>query len=84
MKRVFLIVLDSFGIGYEPDADLFGDMGTNTLKSCMTSQFFDMPNMRSLGLFNIDGVETDLAVENPEAMIARMREKSMGKDTKPY
>lgn len=81
MKRVFLIVLDSFGIGYEPDADLFGDMGTNTLKSCMTSQFFDMPNMRSLGLFNIDGVETDLAVDKPQAMIARMREKSMGKDT---
>lgn len=81
MKRVFLIVLDSFGIGYEPDADLFGDMGTNTLKSCMTSQFFNMPNMRKLGLFNIDGIDTDLAVENPEAMIARMREKSMGKDT---
>lgn len=81
MKRVFLIVLDSFGIGYEPDADLFGDMGTNTLKSCMTSQFFDMPNMQKLGLFNIDGVETDLAVDKPQAMIARMREKSMGKDT---
>lgn len=81
MKRVFLIVLDSFGIGYEPDADLFGDMGTNTLKSCMNSQFFNMPNMRKLGLFNIDGVETDLAVDKPQAMIARMREKSMGKDT---
>ena len=33
-KRVFLIVMDSFGIGAEPDADLFGDIGTNTLKSC--------------------------------------------------
>lgn len=81
MKRIFLIVLDSFGIGEEPDADAFGDLGTNTLRSCMTSQYFNMPNMRKLGFFNIDGIETDLAVENPEGMVARLREKSMGKDT---
>lgn len=81
MKRIFLIVLDSFGIGEEPDADAFGDLGTNTLRSCMTSQYFNMPNMRKLGFFNIDGIETELAVENPEGMVARLREKSMGKDT---
>lgn len=104
MKRVFLIVLDSFGIGEEPDADLFGDLGTNTIKSCATSSFFDMPNMAKLGLFNIDGVDVtftskdinalkgeekalyekikeDVANNKHEAMIARMREKSMGKDT---
>lgn len=81
MKRIFLIVLDSFGIGAEPDANLFGDEGTNTLRSCMSSEFFNMQNMRKLGLFNIDGIESDLKVEAPAAMIARMREKSMGKDT---
>ena len=59
MKRVFLIVLDSFGIGEEPDADLFGDVGTNTIKSCATSKYFDMPNLAKMGLFNIDGVDVD-------------------------
>ena len=93
-KRAFLIVLDSCGIGEEPDADLFGDVGTNTLKSCSTSKFFDMPNLKKMGLFNIDGV-TDWAkddykipsgfvaapVANPAASVARLRERSMGKDT---
>ena len=49
MKRVFLVVLDSFGIGAEPDADLFGDVGTNTLGSCATSPYFRFENMRKLG-----------------------------------
>ncbi len=81
-KRVFLIVLDSVGIGAEPDADLFGDVGTNTLRSCSTSKFFNMPNMRKMGLFNIDGVK-DWAegTDNIMASVARCREKSMGKDT---
>ncbi|MCR4849845.1 MAG: phosphopentomutase [Lachnospiraceae bacterium] len=81
-KRVFLIVLDSVGIGAEPDADLFGDVGTNTLKSCAQSSFFDMPNMRNMGLFNIDGVkEWAEGTGSIRAAIARCREKSMGKDT---
>lgn len=81
-KRVFLIVLDSCGIGEEPDAALFGDEGTNTLKSCSTSKFFSMPNMKEMGLFNIDGVK-DWAegTDSPKAAVARCREKSMGKDT---
>ncbi|MCQ2522126.1 MAG: phosphopentomutase [Lachnospiraceae bacterium] len=81
-KRVFLMVLDSVGIGAEPDAKEFGDEGTNTLKSCSTSAHFAMPNMQKLGLFNIDGVK-DWAetVESPSASIARLQEKSMGKDT---
>ncbi|MCR4990238.1 MAG: phosphopentomutase [Lachnospiraceae bacterium] len=81
-KRVFLIVLDSFGIGEEPDADLFGDVGTNTIRSCSTSSYFNMPNLKKMGLFNIDGVcEWAKGVDEPEAAIARCREKSMGKDT---
>jgi len=81
-KRVFLIVLDSFGIGEEPDADLFGDVGSNTLKSCTESQFLNIPNMTKMGLFNIDGVK-DWAkgYDNPIAAYGRLREKSMGKDT---
>ncbi len=74
MKRVFLIVLDSFGIGEEPDADLFGDVGSNTIRSCASSEYFDMPNMAKLGLFNIDGVDIkDFKVSKHDALIARMR-----------
>ena len=64
MKRVFLIVLDSVGIGASEDAADFGDTGTNTLRSAATSPCFHMPNMKKLGLFNIDGVK-DWAEPDP-------------------
>ena len=55
-KRVFLIVLDSFGIGAEPDAAAFGDEGTNTLGAIANHPNFNCPNRKKRGLFNIDGV----------------------------
>ena len=55
-KRVFLVVLDSFGVGAEPDAAAFGDEGTNTLAAIARHPNFDCPNLRQLGLFNLDGV----------------------------
>ena len=81
MKRVFLIILDSFGIGELPDAAEYGDIGTNTLGSCATSSFFEMPNMQKLGLFDIDGVNVMDKIKEHSAAIARMKEKSKGKDT---
>lgn len=81
MKRVFLIVLDSFGIGEMEDAAEYGDKGTNTLRSVASSPKFDMPNMGAMGLFNIDGVNCREKVSAPTARIARMREASKGKDT---
>lgn len=57
MKRVFLIVLDSFGIGAMPDAADFGDEGSSTLKSVSRSEAFYAHTLKSLGLFHIDGVE---------------------------
>lgn len=80
-KRVFIIVLDSFGVGFLPDADKFGDVGCNTLKSISTSKEFSMPNMKRLGFFNIDGVDYLDGVDNPAASFGRSMEKSMGKDT---
>ncbi|MBO5588288.1 MAG: phosphopentomutase [Anaerovibrio sp.] len=81
-KRIFLIVLDSFGIGAEPDANEFGDADTvNTLKSVMTSDKLNIPNMKKLGLFNIDGVEDGEKEPNPDASFARLQEASKGKDT---
>ena len=80
MKRIFLIVLDSFGIGAMPDSQAFGDVGVNTLAACATSQHLNIPNMIAAGLGNIDGV-TCLPKANQIGAIARMQESSMGKDT---
>lgn len=82
MKRVFLIVLDSVGIGEMPDAKDYGDEGSNTLKAAATSKFFSMPNMERLGLFHIDGL-TDMSDSkvNPQATFLRLAESSKGKDT---
>ncbi len=81
MKRIFLIVLDSVGIGAAPDAQLYGDAGTNTLKSAASSPHFHMPNMEKMGLFNIDGIDWHDSCPSPLAAVARMREASKGKDT---
>lgn len=81
MKRVFLIVLDSFGIGEEPDAAEYGDEGSNTIAAVAKSQYFNMPNMQKLGLFNIDGVDCWPKAQAPQGAFARMREISKGKDT---
>lgn len=81
MKRVFLIVLDSFGIGYLPDADKFGDMGANTLKSLTKSDKLQIPNLIKCGLGNIDGVDCIKKTSTPCAVFGRCMEKSMGKDT---
>ena len=81
MGRIFLIVLDSFGIGEEPDAAEYGDFDVNTLRSCATSSFFAMPNMEKMGLFNIDGVDFLKSVPAPTAAYARCREASKDKDT---
>lgn len=80
-KRVFLIVLDSFGIGYEPDADEYGDVGSNTLATIAKSSHFHVPQMQKLGLFNIDQVECGVRTESTLGSYARIQEKSKGKDT---
>ena len=81
MKRIFLIVLDSFGVGYEPDAADFGDVGANTLKSCASSEQFRMDNLLAAGLGNLDGVDYLAKTDTPTAAIARLQERSKGKDT---
>ncbi len=79
-KRVFLIVLDSFGIS-RPDAAAFGNAGTNTLGAIANHPNFNCPNLRKLGLFNIDGVTAGERADAPAAAFARLQEQSMGKDT---
>ena len=80
MKRVFLIVLDSFGIGQMPDSAAFGDVNVNTLASCASSEHLHIPNMIAAGLGNIDGVSC-LQKATATGAYGRLAEKSMGKDT---
>lgn len=79
--RVFLIVLDSFGVGNAPDAAAFGDEGSNTFKACYNSGKLNIPNMKKLGLFNIDGVDFGEREKEPLGAYARLVEESAGKDT---
>ena len=81
MKRIFWIVLDSAGIGEAPDADKFGDVGSNTWKSCYDSGELHIPNMEKIGIYQIDGMEYAKSTENPIGSFAKMQELSCGKDT---
>lgn len=80
MKRVFLVVLDSFGVGALPDAAAYGDEGSDTLLACAKTGLLHVPNLEKMGLFQIDGVSSASSV-NPFASYGRMAEASKGKDT---
>ena len=80
-KRIFLIVLDSFGIGNAPDAEMFNDTGANTLKSISASPFFKIDSMKNLGLCNIDTVDYLNKVKSPSGKFGALTELSAGKDT---
>lgn len=81
IKRIFLIVLDSVGIGGAIDAKNFGDDNPNTLKNISASKNFDTPNLKRLGMFNIDGINFYSREEKPRGSFARVCEASAGKDT---
>ena len=81
VKRIFLIVLDSCGVGAAPDSEQFGDIGVNTLRSCAASPKFSMPHLIEAGLGNLDGIDYLPKTDHPTAALARLQEASMGKDT---
>ena len=81
MTRVFLIVLDSFGIGALPDAAAFGDGDVNTLRSCAATGKLQIPNLVKAGLGNADGIDYLPKTDAPTGAFARLQEASMGKDT---
>lgn len=80
-KRVFLIVLDSVGIGEALDASAFGDVGAHTLRSAFGTGKLNIPNLLELGLGNVEGLDFLGKTEAPKASFARLREASAGKDT---
>lgn len=80
-KRVFLIVLDSYGVGNAPDAKDFSDEGANTLKTIAASPYYETPVMNEIGLANIEGVDCLPRTEKPTGAYGRLCEASRGKDT---
>ena len=82
-KRVFIIVLDSFGIGEMPDAARFGDVGSNTLGAIVKSPKYHTPTLQKLGLFNIEGVVCGRRAEAPLASFARLRRFPTEKTPRP-
>ncbi|MCA0384365.1 MAG: phosphopentomutase [Firmicutes bacterium] len=82
INRVVLFVLDSVGIGALPDAEKFGDVGVNTLGNIAKStDDFKIPNLKKMGIGNIEGVDAIEATEKPIAAFGRSLEASNGKDT---
>ncbi len=81
IKRVFIIVLDSVGIGYAPDAADFGDLGANTMFRIFDSEKFNVPNLIDMGLGCIEGIDYLPAPWSHSAAVCRLQEKSRGKDT---
>ena len=59
-RRVFLIVLDSAGVGCAPDAELFGDKGSDTFGTCIRSGRLYVPNLEKMGLYQIEGTSSRL------------------------
>jgi phosphopentomutase len=81
-QRVFLIILDSLGVGALPDAASFGDAGTHTLDHIVEAAGgLDVPNMERLGLGHIEGVRKVKRVDRPSGAFGRCAELSPGKDT---
>ena len=80
-KRIFLIVLDSVGVGEAPDANEFGDAGCDTFGTCVRSGRLHVPHLKSLGIFNLEGTSFHNVQENVIGSYGKMTEKSAGKDT---
>lgn len=80
MKRVALIVLDGVGVGWQDDAEKYGDVGANTLGHVIQAEHPDIPNLTELGLLAAAGIH-DAEEDEPIGCYGRMEEKAAGKDT---
>lgn len=89
-RRVFLIVLDSAGVGCAPDAELFGDKGSDTFGTCIRSGRLYVPNLEKMGLYQIEGTSFERKRKNAavcgnaggeSGCCGKLTEQSAGKDT---
>ncbi len=82
INRVFVVVMDSLGVGEMPDSKEFGDVGVNTLGHISESvEHLEMPNLQKLGMANITPLKQVSPVEKPLGYYGKLREKSPAKDT---
>ena len=81
VNRVILIVLDSVGVGELPDADAYGDRGSDTLGNISRVVPLELPTLRSLGLPRVARVHGMPPIDNPLGAFGRMAERSAGKDS---
>lgn len=80
-KRVFLIVLDSLGIGEAPDAHLYNDVGAHTIGHIAEKMDLNLPNLEKLGYGNITHIRNVKPATKPIGYFGKMQEASLGKDT---
>ncbi|MCD8329592.1 MAG: phosphopentomutase [Lachnospiraceae bacterium] len=81
-KRIFVVVLDSLGIGAMADSEEFGDIGVNTLGHISeTVEHFDIPHLQQMGLANLCPLRQVPPAEHPLGYYAKLNERSAGKDT---
>ena len=81
INRVIVFVLDSFGVGEAPDANLYGDQGSNTLVNIYNSTNLKIDNMKKMGLYNIDGISIPEKESNVIGSFGKAQEKSKGKNS---
>ena len=81
-KRIFLIVIDSVGIGELPDAAAYGDVGANTIRNIsLATNGIHLPTMATLGYGNLADIKGVSPTDNPLGYYTKMAEVSVGKDT---
>lgn len=81
INRTIIIVLDGFGVGELPDANIYGDVGSNTLKGIYDKCKPYLPNMKKIGLYNIEGIGIPEREKNPIGAFGKLAEKSVGKNS---
>ena len=81
INRAIIIVPDGFGVGELPDADVYGDCGSNTLEGIYNNTSLKLPNMKTLGLYNIDGLKIDEKIVNTKGVYGKLAEKACGKNS---
>ena len=81
INRAIIIVLDGFGVGELPDANTYGDEGSNTLKGIYETCKPHLPNMKKMGIYNIENIGISEKEENPIGAFGKLAEKSVGKNS---
>lgn len=81
INRAIIIVIDGFGVGELPDANIYKDEGSNTLKGIYDNYDLKIPNMKKMGLYNIDEIGISEKEEKPIGSYGKLAEKSVGKNS---